>query len=137
MQFGQRQDRYMKKFAPIIGGIDTQGVRHQIPDDSRLKQHLFYLKNLDMENASGEFMLGHVIRGKVIDGIYEIEYLGLNKHSKRPKEGQLITKEHQKVIDRIDLLGERQRKEIAQAKMNHLETLGIFVDEDEAMTPSI
>lgn len=131
MQISPRVERNLAKFAHIIGGRDSDGKDHRIPEENRLKEHLFYVFNRDMDGGSGEFMLGHVIRGKIIDGIYDIEYLGLARHARKPREGETITKDHQKVLDRIAILGDRQKRDILQSKVSHLETLGIFTTEEE------
>lgn len=133
MQMSPRVERDLKKYAHLIGGVDVDGKEYRQPEENRLKEHLFYVRNRDMDGGSGEFMLGHVIRSKVIDGVYDIEYIGLNRHTRRPRENEEITKEHRKVLDRVKLLGDRQRKDIIQSKIEHLETLGIFTTEEELL----
>lgn len=131
MQVSPRVEKNLKKFAHVIGGEDDNHVQHRRPDDAQLKEHLFFLKNREMDGASGEFMLGHIIRGKIIDGIYDIEYVGLNRHTRKPRKDEAITKDHQKVLDRVEVLKERQDRDIIQGKLEHLESMGIFTTEEE------
>lgn len=144
MKHQKRIEKRLQQFAPMIGGVDEHGGKHQWnldEIDTRQRQHLFWILNNDEEHVAGAFVLGHVIKDLIRDDIYDIEYVGPMKDSavrKRLVDGGLISYEW---IDDSDLTKEQQdfkarfqgflgiqNRQIEAGKKAKRERLGEYVD---------
>lgn len=117
MKNKKRIQKLLAEFAPILGsddcGEDANGNKYKFGKDkeARQKQHLFYIKNKELENVSGEFVLGHVIPDIIRDDCYEVVYLGPHNNPNRMLLGKL-----QKQVER----------DLAAGKQAKRERMGIF-----------
>lgn len=132
MKKSPRVETLLKKYAHIVGGTDAQGQKWPVLPENQLKQHLFYVKNESMEHGSGEFVFAHAIVPMIIDDLYSIDYVGLNKHTFEPKEGEELSKEHKATLAKFKRLCERQAKDVAEGTKSWKESQGIYTDEPVA-----
>lgn len=129
MQYPPRTITLLKKYAHIIGGADEAGFIHP-QDEKRQRSHLFVVKNRDVENASYAFMTGDTIEGKIIDGYYDISYIGLHKDYLPPDKAP-ITPEQKAVRKKVQKYWDRQEADIKQQNIARDAMQGIFhYDED-------
>ena len=84
MKNQKRIERLLAKYAPLLGGTDENGKEYKFKAneiDAKQLQHIFWLKNRDEDNAAGAFVRGNVIKDKIRDDYYEIDYIGHVKDS--------------------------------------------------------
>jgi len=139
MKQSPRVTRLLQKFAHITGGLDADG-RSWPQDAAKQKQHLFHIRNRDMDTPHGTFVLGHVIQELIVDDYYDIEYLGLHRdfiHPYLSPNVQPKTKEQKEMYKRVIKLLERQEKDLAYGRRVADEQQGIFrLEEEEESEPA-
>jgi cellobiose phosphorylase len=128
MRHNQRVMRLLSEYAPILGGVDSTGFNHP-QDEAKQKQHIFAIRNKDMEEPHWAFVLGHVVVSLIKDDFYEIEYLGLHKYC-IPLTREAKTKEQKDMRKKILKYARRQDADIAYGKRMNDERQGIFTDDE-------
>lgn len=134
MKHSQRVIRLLQRFAPLVGGKDAND-NQIVVDEARQKQHLFFVRNRDMDEPHWAPVLGHVITALVKDDIYEIEYVGLHRDW-LPEHITPVTKEQKEVRKKVNRFLKKQQEDIAYGVKMKQERDGIFEVEGEEVESS-
>lgn len=127
MKHSQRVTRLLQKVAALVGGKDENDYNHKVTE-AKQKQHLFFVRNKDIDEPHWSPVLGHVIRDLIRDDLYDVEYVGLHRDY-LPEGVQPSTKEQKEVRKKMTKFLKRQEADIAFGRKMKNERDGIFEQE--------
>lgn len=129
MKQSQRVTSLLAKYASIIGGTDVNGTAHP-QDPEKQKQHLFVIRNKDMDEPHWAFVPGNVIASIIIDDCYEVDHIGLQRDY-LPPDVDPVSPAQKEVRKKILKYTRKQDQDIQYGLRMNRERQGIFEAETE------